>query len=141
MDGEQGGISEALAWNGGGGFRFYKLGVPIFDEKGHIRDGVRFEHLAAHVWFAETGVARSTRAPREAFLGEHHGVAYYLLFNGILGDVSKSGGNVLTKRVLKALPKFDGPKVIYGEACDLSDEQMEELAITFKQTPYDLKAR
>jgi adenine-specific DNA-methyltransferase len=141
VDGEKGGVSEVVGWQGGGGFRFYKLGVPVFDENGHIRDGIRFEHLAAHVWFAETGTARSTRAARKPFLGEHHGVGYYLLFNGILGDESKTGGNVLTKRVLRGLEPFDGPKVIYGEACDLPKERLEELQITFKQTPYDIKAR
>lgn len=141
VDGEQGGVSEDLGWQGGGGFRFYKLGVPVFDESGHIRDGIRFEHLAAHVWFAETGTARSSRAARQPFLGEHHSVGYYLLFNGILGEESKTGGNVLTKRVLRGLDPFDGPKVIYGESCDLPKERLEELQITFKQTPYDIKAR
>jgi len=141
VDGEQGGISETLGWSGGGGFRYYKLGVPVFNESGHIREGISFEQLAAHVWFAETGVARSTRAKKQAFLGEHDGIGYYLLFNGILGDESRSGGNVLTKRVLRSLPAFEGPKVIYGEACLLNDEQLADLLITFRQTPYDLKAR
>lgn len=141
VDGEQGGVSEVVNWKGGGGFRFYRLGVPVFDDQGHIREGIKFEHLAAHVWFAETGTARSTRAPKQPFLGEHHGIGYYLLFNGILGDESKTGGNVLTKRVLKSLQSFEGPKVIYGESCDLPKERLEELQITFKQTPYDIKAR
>lgn len=141
VDGEQGGISEAVGWRGGGGFRFYKLGVPVFDENGHIRDGIRFEDLAAHVWFAETGTARSSQAKKDAFLGEHNGTGYYLLFNGILGDGSISGGNVLTRRVLRTLTKFDGPKVIYGETCALPEEQLRELDIVFRQTPYDIKAR
>ncbi|SUZ36718.1 site-specific DNA-methyltransferase [Xanthomonas arboricola pv. juglandis] len=141
VEGEQSGISKTVGWKGGGGFRFYKLGVPVFDDAGHIRESIRFEHLAAHVWFAETGSARSTRAPKQPFLGQHHGVGYYLLFNGILGDESKTGGNVLTKRVLKGLQAFEGPKVIYGESCDLPKERLEELQITFKQTPYDIKAR
>jgi len=141
VDGEQGGISEAVGWQGGGGFRYYKLGAPVFDENGRIRTDIRFEQLAAHVWFAETGVARSTRARKEAFLGAHGGTGYYLLFNGILGDDSKSGGNVLTRRVLRALPAFEGPKVIYGEACALPEEQLRELGIAFRQTPYDIRAR
>jgi adenine-specific DNA-methyltransferase len=141
VDGEQGGVSEDIGWEGGGGFRFYKLGVPVFDENGHIREGITFEQLAAHVWFAETGAARSTRAEKTAFLGEHEGIGYYLLFNGVLGDESKSGGNVLTKRVLRSLHPFEGPKVIYGEACMLNEEQLADLLITFRQTPYDLKAR
>src|SRR5690606_7648304 len=55
IDGEQGGISESVGWKGGGGFRFYRLGAPVFDEQGHINPGVRFGALAAHVWFCETG--------------------------------------------------------------------------------------
>jgi len=141
VDGEQGGVSEAVEWKGGGGFRFYKLGDSVFDDTGHIRDGIKFEHLAAHVWFAETGSARSVHALKQPFLGDHQGIGYYLLFNGILGDESKSGGNVLTKRVLRSLTPFDGPKVIYGESCDLPRERLEELQVTFKQTPYDIKAR
>ena len=141
VDGERGGISEAVGWKGGGGFRYYKLGVPVFDQNGHIDERIKFEHLAAHVWFAETGTARSTRAKKDAFLGEHGGTGYYLLFNGILGDERKTGGNVLTKRVLRGLQPFDGPKVIYGEACDLSAEQLRELDIAFRQTPYDIQAR
>ncbi|GAA5004367.1 site-specific DNA-methyltransferase [Pseudoluteimonas lycopersici] len=141
VDGEQGGISEAVGWKGGSGFRFYKLGVPVFDQDGHIDERIKFEQLAAHVWFAETGTPRSTRAKKDAFLGEHGGTGYYLLFNGILGDERKTGGNVLTRRVLRSLAKFDGPKVIYGEACDLSAEQLRELDIAFRQTPYDIQAR
>ncbi|WP_445354927.1 site-specific DNA-methyltransferase [Microbulbifer sp. EKSA008] len=140
INGEQGGISVSLNWKGGGGFRFFKLGSPIFDENGHIREGIRFENLAAHVWFSETGTARPARALKKPFLGEHNGTGYYLLYNGILGDDSKTGGNVLTRRILRSLSKFDGPKVIYGEASGMTEEQLDELEITFKQTPYDIKA-
>lgn len=141
VDGEQGGVSEDVGWQGGGGFRFYKLGVTVFDENGQVREGIRFEQLAAHIWFAETGIARSTRATKEPFLGEHGGIGYFLLFNGVLGDASKSGGNVLTRRVMRSLGTFNGPRVIYGEACAIPEEQLRELDITFRQTPYDIKAR
>jgi len=74
-------------------------------------------------------------------LGVHEGVGYYLLFNGILGDKRPDGGNVLTRRLLAELPSHDGPKVIYGESSRLSKESLLQLGITFKQTPYDVKAR
>lgn len=32
VDGEQGGISKSVNWQGGGGFRFYELGEAIFDD-------------------------------------------------------------------------------------------------------------
>lgn len=140
IDGEQGGISEAVGWKGGGGFRFYRLGDPVFDETGHVAPGIRFAPLAAHLWFAETGVPFSGRADA-SFLGSHEGAGYYLLYNGVLGDKRPNGGNVLTSKVLAALPPFEGPKVIFGEACRLSAERLKREGITFRQIPYEIKAR
>lgn len=141
VDGEQSGISKATRWRGGGGFNFYKLGSPIFDEAGRINPAVRFAHLAAHVWFSETRIPLPHARRRSPLLGVHEGVGYYLLFNGILGDRRPDGGNVLTRRLLTELPPHNGPKVIYGESCRLSAESLRHFRITFKQTPYDVKAR
>lgn len=143
VDGEQGGVSEAVKWpeEGGGGFRYYKLGPAVLDENGRIRDGIKFEWLAAHVWFTETGTPHPSRSMKSPLLGEHEGTAYYLLYNGILGDKRPDGGNVLTLKVLGDLPPFEGRKVIYGEATRLSAERLDSLGVVFRQTPYDLKAR
>ena len=141
VDGEQGGISEAVGWKGGGGFHFYRLGSPIFDEQGHIHPSIRFDHLAAHVWFAETRTPIHQKRKRSPLLGKHGETAYYLLYNGILGDKRPDGGNVLTRKVLAELPAHDGPKVIYGECSRLSAAALKELGVIFKQTPYDVKAR
>lgn len=140
VDGEQGGISKSVEWKGGGGFRFYTLGGPIFDENGHIHSDISFEHLAAHIWFSETHrpYQQNTSNP---LLGIYNGVAYYLLYNGILGDKRPHGGNVLTSKVFSSLSKHDGPKIIYGESSRLGPERLSKLNITFKQTPYDVKAR
>ncbi len=40
VDGEQGGISKAVNWQGGGGFRFYKLGNEVFEADGCINEGI-----------------------------------------------------------------------------------------------------
>ena len=140
IEGEQGGISEAVGWQGGGGFRFYKLGSTVFDTEGRINPEIRFAHLAAHIWFSETHTALHKKATKP-LLGVHNGTAYYLLYNGILGDKRPDGGNVLTGKVLAELAAHDGPKVIYGEACRLGSVRLKALGITFKQTPYDIKAR
>ncbi len=140
VEGEQGGISKAVSWKGGGGFRFYKLGAPVFDSEGRINPQIRFAHLAAHVWFVET-LTTLDKKSHSPFLGINNGTAYYLLYNGILGDKRPDGGNVLTSRILAELPAHDGPKVIYGEACRLGPARLKALNIIFKQTPYDVKAR
>lgn len=144
--GEQGGVSSAVGWQGGGGYRYYRLGPPAFDVSGRIDPEIRFDALAAHVWFAETGQpAARTGDARPPVLGMHDGTAFALLYNGVLGDRRPTGGNVLTAPVMahlrEALPDHDGPWTIYGEACRMSGAKLAAAGVTFKQTPYDVKAR
>lgn len=143
VDGEQGGISEAVEWKGGGGFSFYRLGEAVFDADGGINPDIAFATLAAHVWLSETRTSLSGEA-NSPFLGQHDEHGYALLYNGILGDKSVSGGNVLTRKTLaiirEAAGDFDGPLTIYGEASRLGLPALRAENITFKQTPYDVRA-
>jgi adenine-specific DNA-methyltransferase len=143
IEGEQGGISQVIGWKGGGGFQFLRLGEAVFDELGAINPKVRFATLANFIWLQETGLAASQRF-KSPLLGVHEETAYYLLFNGILGDKRPDGGNVLTGAVLQTLMKkhkHDGLKVIYGEGCRLGDARLEAAGVAFKHIPYDVKAR
>jgi adenine-specific DNA-methyltransferase len=138
--GEQGGISEAVAWKGGGGFRFVKLGETLFDAFGRLNPKVKFADLAAFIWWRETKApaisgAMKTETP---FLGVHEGRGLYLLYNGILGDARPKGGNVLTPAILSSLPKYDGPRIIYGEATTYNPASLTRMNIKFRQIPYDL---
>jgi len=146
IDGEQGGISESVNWQGGGGFRFYTLGDTIFDENGQIRDTITFHQLAAHIWFYETKTPFNKPKSKSPALGVHNDIAYALLYNGILHDKRIDGGNVLTTKTLEAirngLNKTAYDKiVIYGEASRISQAKLKELNIEFKQTPYDVRAK
>lgn len=179
IDGEPGGISQAVGWQGGGGFRFARLGAPIFDASGCIHPEVRFATLAAFVWQQETATALDPGLGRAGtpWLGTHSvfdscqrlpdaaeaaispeilspepvlrsRTAYYLLFNGILGDKRPASGNVLTRTVLDALlqlhastPHPEAPLVVYGEACRLGPETLARARVTFRHIPYDVKAR
>jgi site-specific DNA-methyltransferase (adenine-specific)/adenine-specific DNA-methyltransferase len=124
----------------GGGFRFCELGEPLFDERGQIKTCVRFADLARHVYFTETGEPLPReRVPNASFLGECRGVGIYLLFNGILGDKSANGGNILTRSVLAQLPKFDGQKVIYCAGCLLGRDRLQAERVIVRQTPYEIK--
>lgn len=140
--GEQGGVSTLVDWQGGGGFRFYILGEPIFDADGEINPSVRFAPLAAYLWHFETAEP-ARQAFDSPFLGVHNGTAYYLLYNGILGDRKPNGGNVLTSSILAHLDgeyPHDGPRVVYGERTILGEARLREARIIFKQIPYDIKA-
>ena len=137
--GEQGGISAAVNWQGGGGFRFVQLGAPLFDEHGDLHPEVRFADLAAFIWLRETGTAYEASAHGTPLLGVHEGRAVYLLYNGILGDKRPAAGNVLTGAVLDAMRHscwHDGPKVVYGEACLLGDARLAAADISFRQLPH-----
>jgi len=139
LEGEQGGISQAVNWRGGGGFEFVQLGAPLFDAQGDIHPEVRFADLAAFVWMRETGGADERQRAGTPLLGVADGTAYYLLFNGILGDRRPAGGNVLTSAVLEALRAVcwhDGPKIVYGEACRLGEARLAAERIVFKQLPH-----
>ena len=124
----------------GGGFRYCRLGTPLFDEGGNIAALVSFADLAAHVFFTETGVPIPKRPTgKSPLLGVHEGKAVYLLYNGVMGDKRLKGGNVLTAAVLAKLPPHDGPKIVYGEACRLSPERLGREGIVFRQIPYEIK--
>lgn len=145
VDGEQGGISKAQGWKGGGGFRFYRLGSAVFTESGQLQSDIRFATLAAHIWFAETGQPWTASETLSPFIGYAEGRGFALLYNGILGDKSVSGGNVLTRKTLSIIRAsadgFDGPLIVYGERTALSEATLMTENIEFKQTPYDVKAR
>lgn len=144
VDGEKSGISKSVNWQGGGGFRFCKLGDTVFDEYGVLNHHIKFPTLAAHVWYLETRTPLRTNTTdknaRTPLIGIHNGTAYYLLYNGILGDKRPNGGNVLTGKVLALLPSFEGKKVIYGETTRLGEARLQQENITFQQIPYDVKA-
>lgn len=145
IDGEQGGISKLLKWQGGGGFEFYRLGEIVFNKNGSLNENISFHALASHIWYGATKTSLE-QADKSPLLGVHNGVAYYLLYNGILGDKRPNGGNVLTSKVLAILPAHpldpaNGRKVIYGETTRMGAARLKSENIIFKQIPYDVKGK
>lgn len=126
----------------GGGFRFCRLGVPLFDEYGDVAQEVTFPDLAAHIFFSETGVPIPARAQSE-LLGVHQGRAVYLLFDAAhAGHPREAAGNVLTPDRLSRLPDppegFEGLRVIYAEGCTVSPDRLKSHGAVFKQIPYQV---
>jgi adenine-specific DNA-methyltransferase len=132
----------------GTSFRYCELGATLFDANGQIREEVKYNDLAQHIYFIETGQPLPTRLPKSTrlrkseppLLGVYESTAVYLLYNGVLKDKKPNGGNVLTRAVLQSLPRHDGAKIIYGTGCLLSDGKLRELGITFRQIPYEVKS-
>jgi len=127
----------------GGGFRFCRLGTPLFDEFGDVAAEVRFPDLAAHIFFSETGVPIPAKAKSE-LLGTYQGKAVYLLFDeASAGAPRAAAGNVLTPERLAKLPKppkgFEGVRVIYAEGCTVSAARLNAAGAMFKQIPYQVE--
>ena len=127
----------------GGGFRFCRLGVPLFDEYGDIAEEVTFPDLAAHIFFSETGVPIPHRAQSE-LLGVHQDSAVYLLFDAASAQTPReAAGNVLTPDRLDALPRpvagFVGTLVVYAEGCTVSADRLRAAGAVFKQIPYQVE--
>ncbi len=67
----------------------------------------------------------------------------------MLGDRRPQGGNVLTSAVAALLDETaeragvaaGTPRVVFGEACRLSELRRRALGIDFRQIPYDIRAR
>ncbi|MBK5927998.1 site-specific DNA-methyltransferase [Rhodobaculum claviforme] len=150
IEGEQGGISRDVGWQGGGGFRFCTLGATVFDGAGRINPEIRFADLARHLWFTEFRVPMAAPDVGQVggpFLGAHDGRGLALLYNGILRDRTAGGGNVLTHAVLRLIREgaqaagWDGPITVYGAANRLSERTLAGAGMSFRQTPYDIRAR
>jgi adenine-specific DNA-methyltransferase len=133
-------------------FPLFTLGEAVFDNERCIKPDISFEHLAAHIYFTETKTPMKKRKKHSTFLGIHDGTAYAILYNGILGGKSVTGGNVLTHTTLSRIMRDidtaiqnSGEEaeyhqmVIYGEAMRLTHVSLESNNIIFKQTPYDIK--
>ena len=141
IEGEQGGISEAVEWNGGGGFRFMQLGEVAFSPDGGINPQINFVNLAAHLWFAQTNTPYDIRN-QSPFLGVHEDIGYALLYNGILHDRTVNGGNILTAQTLEAIragapANFSGKIIVYANGCRLGDKRMQTENLECRQLPYD----
>ncbi len=129
----------------GSGFRYCRLGTPLFNEFGDIDGGVIFPDLAAHVFFSETGSPLPHKVDgSSSFIGSHKDRAVYLLFSPAeQGFPRQASGNVLTPDALADLPTpsndFDGVRVVYAEGCTVSPERLKSEDIMFKQIPYQIE--
>lgn len=123
----------------GGGFRYCTLGESLFDEREQIRDAVKFNDLAHHIFFTETGEPLPKRANgRTPFIGQANGTAYYLLWD------KENGGQALDGKTLRALLNdekhaHEGLKVVYADGCRLSNARLASAGVMFKQIPYQIR--
>ncbi len=132
----------------GGTFRYCRLGEPLFDAEGHLRDDVKWGDLAHHLWFAESGepwMPQFARAQQSLTTGgpmigvAPDGRAVYLLFSTVGPESHRNGASILSAETLASLAPFSGPRVVYADACTLRPTALSRERIAFKQIPYQVQ--
>lgn len=123
IEGEQGGISKAVNWAGGGGFRFMRLGEPVFDEAGRIHSAVRFNTLAAFIWQQET---RSAWDAAHARVGTPH--------LGICYELDSIPRNIYAGKLPKTLDKTHEKEDLFNQPNQM-DQEPDEQALPASPKP------
>ena len=111
----------------GGEFRYCRVGERLFNEMGALNPAVTFEQLAAYIWHKFTQTPCLAPEKSSPLIGIHEGTAYYLIRGG------------LTHETLSTLPAHDGKKIIFTDACRMSETALQTSGITFKQIPKDIR--
>ncbi len=128
----------------GSGFRYLTLGPAVKRTDVSISDAITYEDLARHLYYAETGRPLADDVSiQPPLVSAGNGTALYLLYGSPSGDGQAEAGNVLTREMLDALPEPNGhdvsTRIVYGEACRLSDDDLKGRGIVFRQIPYAVR--
>ena len=120
----------------GGGFTFYELGEPLFNEDGYLNENVGMEKLREYIWYIETrtsyvGLSYNGNL-NEYLLGNHNGTAYYFYYE-------PNRTTTLDKAFLNTIRQKAELYVIYADNCLLSEEFMRINNIIFKKIPRDIR--
>lgn len=121
----------------GGGFDYYSLGKPLFDDHNNLNETVGIEKIREYVWFTETRSPYSPSlegCPQDGvvFLGIYNDTSYYFIYEK----------DSLTTLDYEALAKYVQQKaeryIIYADNCLLPETFMREKNIEFKKIPRDI---
>jgi adenine-specific DNA-methyltransferase len=122
----------------GGGFKYYRIGTPLFTKKGgDIVSTVTWEQLAPYLYFTEfrkpIEVGMKTKKP---FVGKYSNMELFLIYK-------EPHTNILTEERANEITKLIGKgnkAVVYADNLELGmdEDELKEKGIIFKQIPYDV---
>ena len=105
------------------------LGGKSFESLvGHTDDGLRIEPVYPRAATAQALPRKKADAPWLVVQRADH------------TDPATANAQI-REDIDKLAPDFDGPLTVYGEQSRLTPATLDRERITFKQTPYDVKAR
>ena len=116
----------------GGSFSFYELGEPLLLPNGNLNEKVGTEKIRNYIWYTETKKPLSDhKNGNEYFLGENNHTAYYFYYE-------PGQACVLDYEFIATIPERAEGYVIYADLCTMSDNELQQLNITFKKIPRDI---
>lgn len=121
----------------GGSFDFMELGAPIFKEGTKmLNEEVGESELRRYVYYTETHQPL-TQTRSEDFpywLDDYRGVGYYFYYEA---DQPTTLSNETLSSVVKG--RMEGGLIVYADLCEFSDDELEQMGITFRQIPRDIR--
>lgn len=120
----------------GGGFDFYSLGEPLFEESGYFSPSATEADIRRYVWHAETRQpwpAGDTPGQHPWLLGSHDGTDWWFCYE-------REHAVSLDLAVLATLKKgkIGTAIVAYADFCTLPDDLLKKENIRFKKIPRDV---
>lgn len=120
----------------GGGFDFYSLGEPLFEENGYFSPSAGEADIRRYVWHAETRQPWPAGAAREKhpwLLGSHDGTDWWFCY-----DRERAVSLDLTLLATLKKDKTGAAIVAYADYCTLPDDLLKKENIRFKKIPRDV---
>ena len=121
----------------GGGFDFMELGAPIFkDGTKMLNEDVGESELRRYVYYTETHqpLTQTRSEDYPYWLDDYQGVGYYFYYEA---DQPTTLSNETLLNVVKG--RMDGGLIVYADLCEFSDDELEQMGITFRQIPRDIR--
>lgn len=117
----------------GGGFDFYELGQPLFNEDGNLNEFVSEDKIRQYVYYTETKsfLSESSNNDNKHLLGKHNDTVYYF-------NYEKDEITTLDYAFLAIIKTMAEQYVIYADNCLLTKEFMTNHHIIFKKIPRDI---
>ena len=116
----------------GGSFSYYELGEPLLLPNGNLNEKVGTEKIRDYIWYTETKKPLPDhKNSNPYFLGENNSTAYYFFYE-------PQKVCVLNYDFVATIPEKAEGYIIYADRCTLSEQELQQLGITFKKIPRDI---
>lgn len=116
----------------GGSFSYYELGEPLLLPSDNLNEKVGTEKIRDYIWYTETKKPLPDhKNSNPYFLGENNSTAYYFFYE-------PQKVCVLNYDFVATIPEKAEGYIIYADRCTLSEQELQQLGITFKKIPRDI---